>query len=58
MLGTLSATMSSENKQVTVFIMDTKRENPFYYTTQNTQDIKMNKDNNPINQINQDKMFA
>ena len=55
---TSNVTTSSENKQVTVFITNTKKEEPFYYSTQNIQDINMNKDNNPINQNNQDKMFA
>ena len=55
---TSNVTTSSENKQVTVFITNTKKEEPFYYSVQNIQDINMNKDNNPINQNNQDKMFA
>ena len=58
MYETLNVTTSSENKQVTAFIINTKRENPFYYNTQNVEDIKMNKDNNPINQNNQDELFA
>ena len=58
MLRTSSATASSKNKQVTVFITNTKKEEPFYYSTQNIQNINMNKDNNSINQNNQDKMFA
>ena len=58
MYRTLNATTSSENKPVTVFITNTKKKEPFYYSAQNIQDINMNKDNNPINQNNQDKMFA
>ena len=55
---TSNVTTSSENKQVTAFITNTKKEEPFYYSVQNIQDINMNEDNNPINQNNQDKLFA